>query len=205
MFYANLIDEKLTLDDILKYQPEMEKYIRSCPIKMFNPPEAISRKIKSICDPDSPALEWVGAGFSRLMGIRPGNNGIKGMANHMRERVRGELTVDISDLREHAVINYPYTAESDQVKWLWEILESFDNPSRLKFLKFTTGLSSLPFGGASALPRPFTIDRSSDDATHFPHARTCFLTLYIPEYPTKEQFEEKLIRAMFENSSTGFI
>jgi E3 ubiquitin-protein ligase NEDD4 len=222
MFYASLIGETINLEDIREFEPDMfhslnkvlqysEKELQDYlegefvidgvvyPITTENRDELISRKVNSNFDPTTNPMRTIGKAFRALIKVPS----VKGMAKHIREKIQGQLTVDISDLKRHAVIEPPYTKFSHQVEWLWEILESFDDETRLQFLKFTTGLSSLPIGGASKFRTPFTIERSRHGIHHFPTAHTCSFRLAIPEYPTKEWFKEKLTRAIIENSSVG--
>lgn len=44
-----------------------------------------------------------------------------------------------------------YNAHSDQVKWLWEVLESLENSERAEFLQFVTGSSKVPLDGFKGL------------------------------------------------------
>jgi len=226
MFYSSLIDEKLTLEDIEKFEPKMLDYLTRVsrysdqdlqdyqhgelddngvgyPITTNNRKKLVSLKVNSIFDPNTGAMAAIRRGFRKLMGTQllDGMAVVKGMANDIREKIKGQFTIDISDLKKHAVIKHPYTAESDQVKWLWEILESLDNPTRLQFIKFITGFSSIPIGGAARFPHPFTILGAKKSVDLLPESNTYFLALLIPQYPTLELFRDKLLQAINENTS----
>jgi HECT-domain (ubiquitin-transferase) len=54
------------------------------------------------------------------------------------------------DLKENTVYSN-YTAETPVVKWLFELLEEFDNSERAEFIQFVTGSSKVPVEGFKGL------------------------------------------------------
>jgi len=44
-----------------------------------------------------------------------------------------------------------YTAETPVVRWLFEVLEEFDNSERAEFIQFVTGSSKVPVEGFKGL------------------------------------------------------
>ena len=44
-----------------------------------------------------------------------------------------------------------YNANSDQVVWLFEVLETLENSERAEFLMFVTGCSKVPLDGFKGL------------------------------------------------------
>ena len=103
-----------------------------------------------------------------------------------------------------------YNAQSSQVIWLWEVLESFDSSERAEFLQFVTGSSKVPLDGFKGLmgmrgPQKFTIAKiKSDDFMRLPSGHTCFNQIDLPEYPSKEILHERLLLAIKETKGFGF-
>lgn len=99
-----------------------------------------------------------------------------------------------------------------QVVWLWEVLQSLDQASLSHVLFFWHAASATPVGGFRTLkngdgePCPLTVSRATvcgDGA--FPVASTCFNTINLPEYTSKEVLREKLLGAVVESrSGPGF-
>jgi HECT-domain (ubiquitin-transferase) len=56
----------------------------------------------------------------------------------------------VMDLKENTVYQN-YTAETPVVKWLFEVLEEFDNSERAEFIQFVTGSSKVPVEGFKGL------------------------------------------------------
>ena len=71
-----------------------------------------------------------------------------------------------------------YQANSTQVQWLFEVLESFENSERAEFLQFVTGSSKVPLDGFKGLlgmrgPQKFTIAKiKTDDVLRLPSGHT---------------------------------
>mmetsp|Transcript_28394 Transcript_28394/g.27340 ORF Transcript_28394/g.27340 Transcript_28394/m.27340 type:complete len:119 (+) Transcript_28394:220-576(+) len=93
--------------------------------------------------------------------------------------ISGLPTIDIDDLKENTEYQN-YSRESAVVKWLWEVLEEFDNSERAEFIQFVTGSSKLPVEGFRGLtgqrgPQKFQVVKLfSNDLLRLPQAHTCF-------------------------------
>ncbi len=83
----------------------------------------------------------------------------------------------VNDLRINTEYQ-SYNANSPQVLWLWEILESFENSERAEFLQFVTGSSKVPLDGFKGLmgmrgPQKFTVAKiKTDDILRLPSGHT---------------------------------
>ncbi|EGR32045.1 ubiquitin- hect domain protein, putative [Ichthyophthirius multifiliis] len=73
------------------------------------------------------------------------------------------------------IIDNGYNQDSDQIKWLFEILEEYDQEQRAGFLFFTTGSFKVPFGGFQNFN--ITIIKSNSDELSLPVSHTCFQEL----------------------------
>jgi hypothetical protein len=134
----------------------------------------------------------------------------------LRSIVSGSPDVDLADLKAHTVYEGGYTDSSDQVRWLWEMLEQFDQDQLRQFLAHVTGSANTPLGGFKNLREGiegvhgrFKIDKRTIDRTvlrkdkPLPVVHTCFSKIDLPEYASKEELIEKFAIAM-EFGGKGF-
>lgn len=104
---------------------------------------------------------------------------------------------DIRMLMDACKTDHGFTHESIQIKYLFEILSSFNADEQRKFLQFITGSPRLPYGGLRSLSPPLTIVRKTlepgQNPDHFlPSVMTCVNYLKLPEYSSCEIMREKL-------------
>eukprot|EP01052_Picozoa_sp_SAG31_P010577 SAG31_NODE_582_length_13925_cov_32.209967_8_plen_279_part_00 len=122
--------------------------------------------------------------------------------------LHGVPTIDVGDWRKNTEYKSRYKDSSDQIKWFWECVDSWDNEMRAAMLRFTTGTPKVPVMGFAGLrgsdgPRKFTIVRVQWPTTRLPQAQTCFNVLYLPPYETKDLLRRKLETAVHEGGE-GF-
>lgn len=94
--------------------------------------------------------------------------------------ISGLPTIDIEDLKENTIYKN-YSKQTPVIKWLWEILEEFNNSERAEFIQFVTGSSKVPVEGFKALRgnngiQKFQIVKQPLDRPdkRLPQAHTCF-------------------------------
>ncbi|KAK2490662.1 hypothetical protein MC885_012008 [Smutsia gigantea] len=109
-------------------------------------------------------------------------------------------TWDAKTLMECCRPDHGYTHDSRAVKFLFEILSSFDNEQQRLFLKFVTGSPRLPVGGFRSLNPPLTIVRKTFESTEnpddfLPSVMTCVNYLKLPDYSSIEIMCDKLLTA----------
>ena len=110
----------------------------------------------------------------------------------------GTQNLDFKELQK-GVKYESYNKDSITIKYLWEILMSFNEEEKKKFLIFVTGCDKAPIDGLASLP--FTISRNANDKD-LPSSHTCFNNLILPDYQNKELMEIKIKTAI--NYSEGF-
>jgi ankyrin repeat protein len=143
--------------------------------------------------------------------------------------IAGFQDLDLDDWQQHTQYEDGYTAESPQIKWFWSIInenrseggsssgtsggigsstgQAVSTLAKLT-LRFATGSESVGAGGFELLRgyggamHKFTIKRSGDPEA-LPTAATCFNTLRLPAYLTREALEAKLGTAVREGKG-GF-
>ncbi|KAI4339776.1 hypothetical protein MLD38_024681 [Melastoma candidum] len=123
--------------------------------------------------------------------------------------ISGLPDIDLDDLRANTEYS-GYSAASPVIQWFWEVVQVFSKEDKARLLQFVTGTSKVPLEGFSALQgisgsQKFQIHKAYGSPDHLPSAHTCFNQLDMPEYPSKEQLEERLLLAIHEgNEGFGF-
>lgn len=115
--------------------------------------------------------------------------------NELRDILCGNPEVDVDLLK--SVVEYEGYVETDTViGYFWETLRELSNEDRKLFLQFVWARNRLPVK-KSDFEAPFKIQRDAgntgDNADKsLPSASTCFFSLSLPEYSSKEILKEKL-------------
>jgi len=119
----------------------------------------------------------------------------------LRDTLCGNPDVDVDLLK--LVVEYEgYEPDQDKViGYFWETLREFSNDERKKFLQFVWARNRLPMR-ESDFEAPFKIQKDAINAGSdrvdlaLPSASTCFFSLTLPEYSTKEILKSKLLFAI---------
>ena len=144
-------------------------------------------------------LEWFLRGVGRVL---PSELFPLFTENELEDLFCGTSFVDVELLKK--VTEYEFCNPSqDHITWFWEVLEEFPQEKRREFISFCWARSRLP-KSADAFPMPFKIEKPPGQGAIYnklPKSQTCFFTLALPPYVSKEQLREKLLLAI-ENSPT---
>jgi len=110
--------------------------------------------------------------------------------------IGGRPTID-RELFEQAVEYQNCSAETPQVKWFWAVVRNLDQEGLERLLHFVTGSSSVPAGGFNMFSsyedtHPRITIALEDTVRKTCRAATCFNTLYLPSYPSREVLEDGL-------------
>lgn len=117
----------------------------------------------------------------------------------IRDVLCGNSDIDVDLLRR--VVEYEGYDEDDEViQYFWEALREMDSNERKKFLQFVWARNRLPTK-ESAFDAPFKIQKDTAGAggsadAALPSASTCFFSLTLPEYSSKEILKQKLLFAV---------
>ena len=87
------------------------------------------------------------------------------------------------------------------VQWLWQVVGELTQEEKKLFLKFFTGSDRAPIGGLANLR--VIIQRDGADSTKLPTSHTCFNTLLLPSYRSKEKLTERLELAILNAEGFG--
>lgn len=114
---------------------------------------------------------------------------------------------DVKTLMECCRPDHGYTHDSRAVRFLFEVLSSFDAEQQRLFLQFVTGSPRLPVGGFRSLNPPLTIVRKTFESTEnpddfLPSVMTCVNYLKLPDYSSIEIMREKLLIAAREGQQS---
>lgn len=112
----------------------------------------------------------------------------------------GTQKLDFKELEKATRYDDGYTESSVTCKYFWEVLHTFTEEEKKKFLFFLTGCDRAPINGLRYLP--ITISRYGPDSDKLPCAHTCFNHLLLPDYSNKEKLRKLLLIAI--NNSEGF-
>jgi E3 ubiquitin-protein ligase TRIP12 len=119
----------------------------------------------------------------------------------------GFVRWELSTLMDCCHPDHGYNLDSRAIKFLFEILCSYDVADQRSFLQFVTGSPRLPVGGLKSLSPPLTIVRKTfepgeqvDD--YLPSVMTCVNYLKLPDYSTIEVMRRKLLTAANEGQNS---
>ncbi|KAJ8956894.1 hypothetical protein NQ318_014311, partial [Aromia moschata] len=117
---------------------------------------------------------------------------------------------DVKTLMECCRPDHGYTGDSKAIRFLFEVLSSYDREEQRMFVQFLTGSPRLPVGGFKALSPPLTVVRKTlepnmnpDD--FLPSVMTCVNYLKLPDYSSIEVMREKLHLAASEGQHSFYL
>lgn len=125
--------------------------------------------------------------------------------HELEEVICGTQTLAFDDLMRSAVYDGGISADSDVVKWLWEILDGFGEKQKRRFLQFVTGADRAPVGGLGSLSPQFKIMKNGGHSSRLPTAHVCFNILLLPQYDSKEWLADRLEKAIENDHGFGLM
>jgi len=126
--------------------------------------------------------------------------------NELETWVCGKPFVDIDLLKRHTKYGGDkkttlLTEESRRIKWFWEVLRSFSEEDKQKFIKFCWGQQRLPANDEEFdrtqtrfMIKPAMKTQHGDGA--LPRADTCFFNLELPDYSSREIMQQRILLAI---------
>jgi hypothetical protein len=123
--------------------------------------------------------------------------------SEMESIICGDRNLDVRMLQQYTDYEDEVDPKADYIRYFWEVLNEMSEEEKTDFLRFAWARSRMPASG-TGLPTHFKIhnyklsgDKNPD--TFLPRARTCFFTLELPAYTSKQILREKLIMAMYNS------
>lgn len=136
-------------------------------------------------------------GFSRFQTVL-----IKSLTGRELQLVMcGPPVLDFEDLRKGAEYE-GYSEQEEYMQWFWDILLQFNTHMKQKFLLFCTGTDGVPVGGLREL-RLKIQKNGREPIDRVPTAFTCFNTLLVPHYGSREKLHRLLVIALEQNQGFG--
>ncbi|KAF9168570.1 putative E3 ubiquitin-protein ligase HTD2 [Actinomortierella ambigua] len=118
----------------------------------------------------------------------------------VEQLVCGSPDLDFNALEQVTHYEGGFTARSRIIRWFWEIVRGYEDTDRKRLLFFATGSDRVPIGGLGRLS--FTIAKNGPDSMRLPTAHTCYNTLMLCAYSSKERLQERLTTAI--KNAEGF-
>ena len=114
-------------------------------------------------------------------------------AKELEKIIIGSNEFDINEIKSTTIYN-GYLVNSDIIKWFWEIFEAYSKKMKKKLLQFITGNDRIPISGSASLN--LVIMKNGCDTDRLPSSQTCFNTLLLPEYSSKDKLQKKMRTAL---------
>lgn len=114
----------------------------------------------------------------------------------------GGRELDLDALEAHTLYDDGFTADSQVVRWFWEVVNALTQAQKKRLLFFVTGSDRVPIKGLAHLNPPLVISRNGPHSERLPTAHTCFNHLLLPQYDDRETLRSRLELAI-ENAE-GF-
>lgn len=124
-------------------------------------------------------------------------------ADELEKLIAGTKELDFAELEKstsYVSDNPMWCATHPTIMNFWSVVHSFDFEQKQRFLMFVTGSMKAPVGGLKNVR--LVVQRMGPHSDSLPTAHTCFNTLLLPEYDTKEHLKGRLLKAI--NECEGF-
>jgi hypothetical protein len=120
-------------------------------------------------------------------------------ANELEHLLCGNRVVDI-DLIRRCTEYEDLDPNAPLVQQFWEVLQEMTDEDKTSFLRFVWARSRMP-SSAKDLAMHFKLQRlqglsAQQTDSYLPHAQTCFFSLALPTYSSKEILRDKLLYAI---------
>jgi hypothetical protein len=120
----------------------------------------------------------------------------------------GTKEVDFKLLKKNTIYSGGLKKDSELITNFWKVLEEMKEGDRLRFIKFCWGQERLPATEddytktqTRFMIKP-SMNTTADQKTMLPKADTCFFNLELPNYPSKEVMQERILLAInFDSDS----
>eukprot|EP00697_Spironema_sp_BW2_P004386 gnl/Spiro4/15965_TR8584_c0_g1_i1.p1 gnl/Spiro4/15965_TR8584_c0_g1~~gnl/Spiro4/15965_TR8584_c0_g1_i1.p1 ORF type:complete len:3185 (+),score=1015.68 gnl/Spiro4/15965_TR8584_c0_g1_i1:139-9555(+) len=118
--------------------------------------------------------------------------------NELETRICGAADFSCDVLKEKTEYQGGYSASDPTIQIFWNVLENdFTAKERTLFLKFVWGQSRLPAdGNFSDRFKIQGLSKSGDPNNLLPESHTCFFTLDLPRYTSRDACKRKLLLAI---------
>lgn len=113
--------------------------------------------------------------------------------SELEKIIVGCSTINIKTLRKSAIYS-GFSPDFWLIESFWKIFEDYSLDDQKKLLMFITGNERVPVGNNEN--SKLIIVKNGCDTDRLPSSQTCFNTLLLPEYSSKEKLQKKLGQAI---------
>lgn len=119
----------------------------------------------------------------------------------LQNLVCGARVIDVGRLKANTEYDDDLTAEDSHILMFWEILEEMTEEMKSAFLRFVWARPTLPPKGVEFNQKMRILSVVGDDASikpdqYLPKAHTCFFSINLPKYSTKDLMRDKILYAI---------
>lgn len=118
----------------------------------------------------------------------------------VEQLICGSPDLDFNALEQITQYEGGFHAKSRIIRWFWETVHAYEDKDKKRLLFFATGSDRVPIGGLGHLS--FTIAKNGPDSMRLPTSHTCYNTLMLCAYSSKERLQERLMTAI--GNAEGF-
>jgi hypothetical protein len=111
--------------------------------------------------------------------------------------LKGKSTVEFDEFKSRIIFDYFYN-KSEIQEWFFNFIQQGGSDRIMKFIRFATGLETLPVGGISAIVKiqVYIINFSPTDP--MPKAHLCTSSVDLPYYSTEAELRDRLDEAILQ-------
>ena len=213
VFFKHLLSRPLTITDITEIEPDLVAtfgYVANArtqgdfddlmideiprsdlvePLSFENKDAHVARAILNIVTNDQPDLfARIAEGFREIL---PKDTFREMGLDMMKKLLCGEVDFTADELLSR--IDFTDSLHSswtrERKEWMVQMIQGFNQERLRKLLRFVTGYNTPPVGGIAGLDSriSFQAFRPDDLPRRLPRAHTCFKSLDMPQYNTREE------------------
>ncbi|XP_043982008.1 probable E3 ubiquitin-protein ligase HERC4 isoform X1 [Gambusia affinis] len=113
----------------------------------------------------------------------------------LQETLVGKDFCDWEKLKQNTVYEGEYNADHPIIQMFWEVFDELKEHQKNTFLWFVTGFERVPILGVDTIKMNIRVESMKDDQ-YYPATHTCFSTLELPLYSTKDIMRATLTEAL---------
>ncbi|CAI5667999.1 unnamed protein product [Oreochromis niloticus] len=119
----------------------------------------------------------------------------------LQEVMVGKAFSDWEKLKQNTHYEGEYSADHPTIQMFWEVFDELTENQKKAFLWFVTGFDRVPILGMDKIKMQVKVKEVKDLSydQYYPETHTCFSTLELPLYSTKEIMQTKLTEALSNN------
>ena len=181
-------DQRFFIEDL---RVDLVENGRDVPVTLENRALYVKRRCEfEVWEGVAPLLRALMTGFKSVVDVH-GDAMSLFSPPELELMIVGVPDLDFAALEKVSKYEGGFSEKSPVVKWFWDICKNeLDEQQQRQLLMFVTGAARAPIGGLAV--QSFLIQRAGPDSDQLPTAHTCFNTLLLPDYSTKDKLKEKL-------------